>query len=161
MDVARTLLGPLRIALLTVLLFLFVPLVMAIGRPETGFFEMVVLSAAAMGLLSLASAREHEHGSWSRDAEEERGCGVSASRRRGPGSRRGRRAFGYEPMAWWRAAAFSRVASDASLRAGSAVPPATTASESRILRAADLTLVLVEGGGAGGKATAGFGRPLL
>jgi hypothetical protein len=54
MDIARTLLGPLRIALLIFLFFLVVPLVMAIGRPETGPFEKLALSAAAIGLLSLA-----------------------------------------------------------------------------------------------------------
>lgn len=55
MDLARALLGPLRLALLIVLCFLVLSLVMAIGRPETGFLEKVVLGAAVVGLLSLTA----------------------------------------------------------------------------------------------------------
>ncbi len=55
MDIARTALVSLRWALLIGLVFLVLPLVMAVGRPETGPWEKVVLSGATVGLLSLAS----------------------------------------------------------------------------------------------------------
>lgn len=48
MDLARALLGPLRLALLIVLFFLVLALVIAIGRPESGLFEKLVLGAAVM-----------------------------------------------------------------------------------------------------------------
>jgi hypothetical protein len=44
----------LRIALLAVLFLLLLSLVVAVGRPETGPFEKVVLVAAGIGLLGLA-----------------------------------------------------------------------------------------------------------
>jgi hypothetical protein len=54
MNMARTALGTLRFALVIGLFFLVLPLVMAVSRPETGPFERLVLSAATVGLLSLA-----------------------------------------------------------------------------------------------------------
>lgn len=43
-----------RLALLAVLLFWILGLVIATGRPETGFFEDVVLLALVAGLFGLA-----------------------------------------------------------------------------------------------------------
>jgi hypothetical protein len=44
-----------RFALLLVLVVLTLSLVIAIGRPETGPFEKVVLVAASIGLLALGA----------------------------------------------------------------------------------------------------------
>jgi hypothetical protein len=44
----------LRIALLGVLFVLLLSLVVAVGRPETGPFEKIVLVAAGVGLVGLA-----------------------------------------------------------------------------------------------------------
>lgn len=54
MDIVRGLLGTLRIGLLVVLFLFVLAVVTAIGRPDTGAFETVVLGVAALGLLSLA-----------------------------------------------------------------------------------------------------------
>lgn len=53
-NARSVLLRLLRIALLIILFLMALSLVVAIGRPETGPFEKVVLIAAVVGLLGLA-----------------------------------------------------------------------------------------------------------